>query len=106
MNLITKNNLLKFIPKVIPTENEISPERIFEFNEKKIKKGNVAYIMECEIFAFFNFVIKFAQKLTKDFNSKFFVIYPFINYSFRLKKDFIAEQIIKVRKNFEKNNLS
>ena len=70
MPRIIKNTLLNYIPTDFVIEKTIHPAKIFEFNNKPIKKGEIIYLCEREIRAKDNFALQFAIQKSKLFSKK------------------------------------
>jgi len=66
MPRIIKNTLLNYIPTDFVIEKTINPAKIFEFNNKPIKKGEIIYLCEREIRAKDNFALQFAIQKSKE----------------------------------------
>ena len=71
---ITKNNLLKYVPLDFSVESFVNPFRIYEFNDKEIKKGSVVYLMEREIRIKDNFSFQFAIQKSNELNQPLKII--------------------------------
>lgn len=106
MPRIIKNTLLNYISTDIGIEQKIYPERIFEYNNKSVKNGELIYLCEREIRAKDNFALKFALQKSKELNLPLTVIHPKINYEYQLKQEFIDRQIVQAEKQFKKIGLN
>ncbi len=100
MRKIVKNTMLEYVTRNLEIETEINHHRIFEYNQKKIIKGEIIYLCEREIRLEDNFALQFAIKNAKDLNANLRVITPKIHYEHWLKSDFINNQIMQVKNNF------
>lgn len=98
MPKIIRNTLLNYINEEFKIENEINPARIYNFNNKPIKNGNIIYLCEREIRAKNNFALQFAIQKAKEFNFPLIVIHPKINYEYLPKQKFIDNQIEPAKK--------
>ncbi len=101
MPRIIKNTLLNYIPKGFEIERIINPARIFEWNNKPIKSGNVIYLCEREIRPKDNFALSFAIQKSKEFNLPLEIIHPKINYEYKPKQKFIEKQILQAKNLFQ-----
>lgn len=101
MNRIIKNTILEYTPEEFPIENPINPARIFDFNNKPVKKGEIVYLCEREIRAKDNFALQFALQKSKELNLPLKIIHPQINYEIKQKKEFISKQLSQVQEDFQ-----
>jgi len=101
MPRIIKNTLLNYIPTDFVIEKTINPARIFEFNNKSVKNGKIIYLCEREIRAKDNFALQFALQKSKELNLPLKIIHPKISYEYKLKQEFIDNQIIQAEKQFK-----
>lgn len=99
---ITKNNLLKYVPLDFSVESFVNPFRIYEFNDKEIKKGSVVYLMEREIRIIDNFALQFAIQKSNELNQPLKLICARPIYEYESKQNFIDNQINEVKKIFLK----
>lgn len=99
---ITKNNLLKYVPSEFSVESFVNPFRIYEFNNKEIKKGYVVYLMEREIRIKDNFALQFAIQKSSELKQPLKLICARPFYEYKPKQGFIDNQINEVKKNFLK----
>ena len=106
MPRIIKNTLLNYIPTDFVIEKTINPTKIFEFNNKPIKKGEIIYLCEREIRAKDNFALQFAIQKSKELSLPLKIIYPKVNYEYQPKQVFIDNQIIQVKKQFRQIGLN
>lgn len=93
MPRIIKNTFLNYIPTDFMIEQNINPARIFEFNNNPIKNGEIIYLCEREVRAKDNFALQFAIKKSKELNLPLKIIHPKISYEYKLKQEFIDNQI-------------
>ena len=100
MPRIIKNTLLNYIPTDFVIEQIINPARIFEFNNKPIKKGEIIYLCEREIRDKDNFALQFTIQKSKELPLPLKIIYPKVNYEYQPKQVFIDNQIIQAKKQF------
>ena len=105
MPRIVKNTLLNYIPTDFATEQTINPARIFELNNKPIKKGEIIYLCEREIRAKDNFALQFALQKSKEFNLPLRIIHPKITYGYQQKQKFINNQIAQAERQFKQIGL-
>ena len=105
MPRIIKNTLLNYIPTDFVIEKTINPAKIFEFNNKPIKKGEIIYLCEREIRAKDNFALQFAIQKSKELSLPLKIIYPKVNYEYQPKQVFIDNQIIQAKKQFRQIGL-
>ena len=101
MPRITKNTLLNYIPTDFMIEQKINHARIFEMNNKLVKKGKIIYLCEREIRAKDNFALQFALQKSKKLNLPLKIIHPKINYEYKPKQDFIDNQIVQAESQFK-----
>lgn len=101
MPRIIKNTLLNYIPTDFVIEKTIHPAKIFEFNNKPIKYGEIIYLCEREIRAKDNFALQFALQKSEELNLPLKIIHPKINYAYNLKQKFIYSQIAQAEKQFK-----
>ena len=104
MPRIIKNTLLSYIPDYFKTENTINSARIFEVNNKPVKKGCILYLCEREIRIKDNFALQFAVQKSRELNLPLKIIRPKINYEYVPKQRFIDKQITQAQKIFHKLN--
>lgn len=88
MKRIIKNTMLNYLPKKLNLDDGFNKNRIFDFNNKEIKKGLIVYLIERELRAYDNFALCFAAKLQKKLKSDFKIIHHKKNYEFKNKKNF------------------
>ena len=93
MSRIIKNTLLNYIQTDFVIEKTINPARIFEFNKKPIKNGEIIYLCEREIRAKDNFALQFALKKSEELDLPLKIIHPIISYEYKPKQEFIDKQI-------------
>ena len=105
MPKIIKNTLLNYIPTDFEIEQIINPARIFEFNNKPIKNGEIIYLCEREIRAKDNFALHFAIQKSEELNLPLKIIHPKVNYEYQPKQVFIDNQIIQAKKQFRQIGL-
>ena len=101
MPKIIKNTLLNYIPTDFEIEHTINPARIFELNNKQIKKGEIIYLCEREVRAKDNFALQFALQKSEELNLPLKIIHPKINYEYNPKQKFIDSQIAQAEKQFK-----
>ena len=95
-----KNNLLKHISKYFEKEIQINPERIFEINNNKIRRGNIVYLCQREIRAKDNYVLQFAKQKSEELNLPLKIIHKKIFYKYKPKQEFINRQILQAKNEF------
>ena len=100
MPRIVRNTLLNYIPTDFATEQTINPLRIFELNNKPIRKGEIIYLCEREIRVKDNFALQFALQKSKELNLPLKIIHPKINSEHKSKQKFIDNQIEQVKTQF------
>lgn len=105
MSRVAKNTILKYIPKNIKIEDFVNPLRIYELNNKKIKKGSILYLCEREIRAKDNFALQFAIQKAKALNLPLKVIHPKVSYEHKLKQKFIDLQLEQAENQFKKADI-
>ena len=105
MPRIIKNTFLNYIPTDFEIEQIINPARIFEFNNRPVKNGEIIYFCEREIRAKDNFALQFALQKSKELNLPLKIIHPQINYEYRQKQEFIDRQIAQAEKQFKQIGL-
>ena len=105
MPRIIKNTILNYIPTDFVIEKNINPARIFEFNNKPIKNGEIIYLCEREIRVKDNFALQFALQKSKELNLPLKIIYPKTFYEYRPKQEFIDNQIAQTEKQFKNTGL-
>ena len=106
MPRIIKNTLLNYIPTGFVIEKTINPARIFEFNNKPIKNGEIIYLCEREIRAKDNFALHFAIQKSEELNLPLKIIHPKTNYEYKPKQEFIDKQIAQVERQFKQIGLN
>ena len=104
MPRIIKNTLLNYISTDFMVEQTINPARIFEFNNKPVKSGEIIYICEREIRTKDNFVLQFALQKSEELNLPLKIIHPKIYYEYEPKQKFIDKQITQAQKIFHNLN--
>src|SRR5574344_523122 len=102
---IVKNSLLNYISSTFETEKIVNSNRIFDFNNQKIRDGIIVYLIEREIRIQDNFALQFAIEKSKELNKNLKIICPKRTYDTELKNKFIENQINEAKDNFLKNNL-
>ncbi len=102
---IVKNSLLNYISSTFETEKIVNSNRIFDFNNQKIRDGIIVYLIEREIRIQDNFALKFAIEKSKELNKNLKIICPKSTYDTELKNKFIENKINEAKDNFLKNNL-
>jgi len=100
MPRIVRNTLLNYIPTDFAIEQTINPARIFEFNNKPARDGEIIYLCEREIRAKDNFALQFALQKSEELNLPLKIIHPKINYNYLQKQKFIDNQINHVKTQF------
>ena len=105
MPRIIKNTLLNYVPTDFVIEKTINPARIYEFNNKPIKNGEIIYLCEREIRAKDNFALQFALHKSNKLNLPLKIIHPKINYEYKPKQEFIDNQIAQAERKFEQIDL-
>ncbi|MBE7713753.1 MAG: deoxyribodipyrimidine photolyase [Cyanobacteria bacterium SIG26] len=105
MTRVTRNTLLNYIPDNFVIENEANFARIYEFNNKSIKNGEIFYLCEREIRVKDNFALLFAIEKSKELNLSLKIIHPKINCGYQLKQIFIDNQISQAKKQFKNTGL-
>ena len=106
MPRIIKNTLLNYIPTGFEIERIINPARIFEFNNRPIKNGEIIYLCEREIRAKDNFALQFALQKSEELNLPLKIIHPKINYEYKPKQVFINNQIEQAERQFTQIGLN
>ena len=106
MPRIIKNTLLNYIPTDFEIEQIINPARIFEFNNKPIKNGEIIYLCEREIRVKDNFALHFAIQKSEELNLPLKIIHPKINYEYKPKQVFINNQIEQAERQFKQIGLN
>ena len=106
MPRIIKNTLLNYIPTGFVIEKTINPARIFEFNNKPIKNGEIIYLCEREIRTKDNFALHFAIQKSEELNLPLKIIHPKTNYEYKPKQEFIDKQIAQVERQFKQIGLN
>ena len=101
MPRIIKNTLLNYISTDFMVEQTINPTRIFEFNNKPVKNGEIIYLCEREIRAKDNFALQFALQKSEELNLPLKIIHPKINYEYKPKQVFINNQIEQAERQFK-----
>ena len=104
MPKIIKNTLLNYIPEKFAVEDLINPARIFELNNKPVKKGAILYLCEREIRAKDNFALQFAIQKSAELNLPLKIIHPKTHYEHLQKQLFIENQILQAQKIFHNQN--
>ena len=87
MPRIIKNTLLDYIKIDFVIEQTINPARIFEFNNKPIKDGEIIYFCERELRVKDNFALQFALQKSRELNLPLKIIHPKINYKYHPNKN-------------------
>ena len=100
MPRIVRNTLLNYIPTDFSIEQAINPLRIFEFNNRPARDGEIIYLCEREIRVKDNFALQFALQKSEELNLPLKIIHPKINYSYQQKQEFIDNQIEQVKTQF------
>ena len=100
MPRILRNTLLNYIPTDFAIEQTINPARIFEFNNKPARDGEIIYLCEREIRVKDNFALQFALQKSKELNLPLKIIHPKINYDYQQKQEFIDNQIEQAKTQF------
>lgn len=105
MPRIIKNTLLDYIKIDFVIEQTINPARIFEFNNKPIKDGEIIYFCERELRVKDNFALQFALQKSRELNLPLKIIHPKINYKYQPKQKFINSQIVQAERHFKQIGL-
>ena len=105
MPRIIKNTLLDYIKIDFVIEQTINPARIFEFNNKPIKDGEIIYFCERELRVKDNFALQFALQKSRELNLPLKIIHPKINYKYQPKQKFINSQIAQTERHFKQIGL-
>ena len=105
MRRIVKNTLLNYISSDLPFENDIEKFRISDFNNNKIKKGEIVYLCQRELRAKDNPALNFALWLKGKYNYKFRVLHFGSKFHCFKKKNFLMIQIESTRKDFLNKNI-
>lgn len=105
MRRIVKNTILKYLPTDFQLENDVQPERIFDFNNKPIKNGFVVYFCDREIRCKDNFALQFALKKSQELDLPLKIIIPHFSFEQKSKQNFINRQIITAGKCFKNAGL-
>ena len=100
MPRIIRNTLLNYIPTAFVIERTIDPARIFEFNNKPIRNGEIIYLCEREIRVKDNFALQFALQKSEELNLPLKIIHPKVNYEYEPKEKFINNQIDQAKTQF------
>ena len=101
MPRIIKNTFLNYVQTDFVIKKTINPARIFEFNNKLVKNGEIIYLCEREVRAKDNFALQFALQKSKELNLPLKIIHPKINYEYNLKQKFIDSQIAQAGMQFK-----
>ncbi|MBR1907519.1 hypothetical protein IJ818_01115 [bacterium] len=105
MPKISKHTLLSYIPDYFETEHSVNSARIFEFNNKPTRNGEIIYLCEREIRAKDNFALQFALQKSEELSFPLKIIHPKMNYEYQAKQKFKDRQIVQTQKIFHKQNL-
>lgn len=105
MPRIIKNTLLNFIPTKFNIEQIINSARIFDFNNKPVKNGEIIYFCEREVRVKDNFALHFALQKKNELNLPLKIIHPKMNFEYKLKQKFIDTQIAQAEHQFKKVGL-
>ena len=100
MPRIVRNTLLNYIARDFAIEQTINPARIFEFNNKPARDGEIIYLCEREIRVKDNFALQFALQKSEELNLPLKIIHPKINYDYQQKQEFIDNQIEQTKSQF------
>ena len=100
MPRIIKNTLLNYLPTDFVIEQTINPARIYEFNSKPIRNGEIICLCEREIRVKDNFALQFGLQKSEELNLPLKIIHPKINYNYQQKQEFIDNQIEQVKTQF------
>lgn len=106
MKRITKNTILKFIPKDFEAEIHVNSARIYHINNCDVKSGFIVYLCEREIRAKDNFALQFAIQKSKELNLPIKIIHPKIHYKYKPKQAFINKQLEQTSESFYKLGLN
>ena len=106
MKRITRNTLLNYIKPDIAVENEVKHERIYNFNNQKIKNGTIVYLIEREIRPYDSFALQFCEKMSKELNLPYKIICRKFTYLHKPKEEFINTQIFNAEAEFKKNGIT
>src|SRR5574344_2115141 len=104
MNKITRNSMIKYLPKNFATENIVNPKRIFDFNNEKIKKGTVIYLMTRDFRLNENFSLQFAVEKSTELKLPLKIICLKKKFDFKPKNEFFNTEIEVLKKNAENLN--
>lgn len=101
-----KYNILKYLPDTITVEQTVNPLRIYDFNNKHIKKGKIVYLMEREYRIFDNFALQFAENISIKYDLRPEVICKNLKFDYISKQDFINQQIDELSKSADEKGLN
>jgi len=108
MQQIIRNTLLEYLPADFEIEKTVNPARIFYLNKensKTAKKGYIVYLCEREIRAKDNFALQYGIQKSKELSLPLIIIHPKIKYEHKSKEFFINNQLLEIKKSFEKSDL-
>ena len=103
MQKIVKGTLLNYTPEKIAAEQTVNSARIYNFNDNKIQKGEIIYLMEREIRPVDNFALQFCIEMSKKLKLEYRIINHKNNFEYKPKEDFIKRETVFVKKIFEEN---
>lgn len=102
MHRIKRNTILEYLPNYFIKETILNSARVFDFNNNAIKEGEIIYLCEREMRAKDNFALQFAIQKSKELGLALKIIILKYSYENKAKQDFINNQILHVKKVFEK----
>lgn len=104
MHKIKRYTLLDYINPSFQIENSLKQERIFEYNNKPIKDGDIVYLMDRELRLKDNFALNFAIQKTKELNKNLKIVHLKQLYETENKQNFYNKQIEKLKKSLNGYN--
>lgn len=104
---VKRGLMLDFIPDEFICPAQINQNRIFKLNDKKIKEGDIVYIVNREFRLEDNWAIIFAQNLTQKHNRNF-KLYILLdsNYYSEKQYDFMMNGLNFFTKNLAQNKIN
>ena len=105
MPRIKRYTLLEYIPNKFLTEKSINSARIYNFNDKKLKKGPVVYLCTREFRYNDNFALQFVFETADKLNEKVKIIFPKIDFEHKPKQLFLEKQFSYTEKILKNLNI-
>ncbi len=105
MQRITRNTLINYLSFPLAFQDDYEQFRVFDFNNKKIKKGKIIYLCQREIRYKDNPALEFAINLKNSLNYDFKVIHLKEKFIHKQKQIFIHKQIEDIKNQYIKNNI-